>query len=36
MAPIAVGLGRVLVVEEPPQDVHYGIGAEGPAPGSGG
>ena len=32
MTPIAAGLGRFPIVEEPPQDVHDGIGAESPAP----
>ena len=29
MAPTTAGLGRFLVVEEPPQDVHDGIGVTG-------
>ena len=35
MAPIAAELGRFLVVKEPLQDMHGGIGVEGPRPGSG-
>ena len=35
MAPTTIGLGRFPIVEEPLQDVHDGIGAEGPELGSG-
>ena len=35
MAPTAITLGRFPVVEEPPQDVHGGIGDKGPTLGNG-
>ena len=36
MAPDVAGHGRIPVVKKPPQDVHGGIGDEGPTPGIGG
>ena len=36
MAPTALGVGHFPIGEKPLQDIHYGIGVEGPTQESGG